>query len=78
MCSETSDLVPVPQDLSSTHLPDPDDLNTQWSAPSGLTGASVPEVGLVSVTVMQPDPHVGTARVRGLAGTEHLMSAQRG
>ena len=72
MCSETSDLAPVPQDLSDTHLPDPDDLNTHRSGPSGLTGASV------SVAVMHPDPHVGTARVRGLAATRHLMSAQRG
>ena len=78
MRSEMSDLVPVPQDLIGTHLPDPDDLNTQRSAPSGLTGASVPEVGLISVAVMQPDPDIGTAGVHGLAGTSHLMSAQRG
>ena len=68
MRSEMSDLVPVPQDLTGTHLPDPDDLNTQRSAPSGLKSASVSEAGLVSVAVMQPNPHVGT-------GTSQLMSS---
>ena len=40
-------------------------------------GASVPAVGLISVAVMHPDPHDGTVKVHGLAGTSHLMSAQR-
>ena len=78
MCSEMSDLVPVPQDLSRTHLPDPDDLNTHRSAPSGLPGASVPVVGLVSVAVMQPNPLDGTVGVHGLTGTMHLTNGARG
>ena len=63
MCSEMSDLVPVPQDLSGTHLPDPADLNIQRRTPSGLPGASVPVLGLVSVAIMQPNPLDGTVGV---------------
>ena len=78
MRSVTSDLVEVPHHPSITPPSHPDDLDTRRRAPSGLTGASVPIVGLVSFANMQLDPLDGTVGVHGLAGTSHLMSAQRG
>ena len=78
MRSLTSDLVEEPHHPSVTPPSNPDDLDTRRRAPSGLTGAYVPEVGLVSLANMHLDPHDGTVGVRGLAGTSHLMSAQRG
>ena len=78
MRSVTSDLVEVPLHSLVTCPSHPDDLDTRRRAPSGLLGASVPVVGLVSFADMQLDPLDGTVGVHGLSGTSHLMSAQRG
>ena len=53
MRSATSDLVEVPHHYLVTCPSHPDDLDTQRRPPSGLPGASVPVVGLVSFASMQ-------------------------
>ena len=76
MRSVTSDLVEEPHTPSCILLRDPDDLDTRRRVPSGRVGTSVP--GLASDAVTHHDPLDGTVGVHGLAGTSHLMSAQRG
>ena len=66
------------QPLLCTPKPEPDDLDTHRRVPSGRVGTSVPAAGLASVAILHLNPHGGTVGVRGLAGTSHLMTAQRG
>ena len=67
--------VPVPHTSPFLLLPDPDDLDTRRRDPSSRVGTSVPEVSLALDVIVELDPLIG---VRELAGTTHLMSAQRG
>ena len=49
MCSETSDLVPVPHIPSFRLFSNPDDLDTRRRDPGGRVGTSVPIIGLADV-----------------------------
>ena len=78
MCSETSDLVPVPHIPSFRLLRNPDNLDTRRRDSGGRVGTSVPVTGHADIGGTDQHPDVGTVGVHGLAGTSHLMSAQRG